>query len=253
MIPANGKVVIEVCADSVASAMAAERGGAARVELCSGLSEGGVTPSTGLIEMTRAAVSIPVHVMIRPRGGDFLYDGDELRTMERDISIAKNAGAEGVVLGVLDVNGRVDVERTRRLVNLARPLSVTFHRAFDMTADLLRALEDICAAGADRVLTSGGEQTAAQGRAMITQLVKESCGRLVIMAGSGIKLENVRSLLKETGVSEIHVGLRSSIPSPVSHRNPRITLGAVEGREYQRLTVLEENVARLRRAIAESN
>jgi copper homeostasis protein len=245
------KVLVEVCADSVASAIAAERGGAARVELCSGLSEGGLTPSAGLIELTRAAVPIPVHVMIRPRGGDFYYDEDEFRTMQGDIALAKNLGANGIVAGVLDLNGNVDVKRMRALVDLARPLTVTFHRAFDMTADIFRALEDACAAGIDRVLTSGGERTAIEGQETIERLVKASAGRIVIMAGSGIKPENARGLIERTGVGEIHVGLRSMIPSSMLHRNPRITLGAVEGREYQHFGVLQADVARLCRAIAE--
>src|SRR5277367_273554 len=156
-------VLIEVCIDSVASAVAAKRGGAARIELCGGLIEGGVTPSAGLIEMTRAAVTLPLHVMIRPRGGDFCYDFHEFEIMQRDIALARQLGANGVVFGILDVNANVDVERTRQLVNLARPIEVTFHRAFDMTSDLSRALEDVCTAGVDRVLISGGEQTSLQG------------------------------------------------------------------------------------------
>jgi copper homeostasis protein len=238
-------IVVEVCVDSVASAVAAERGGAARVELCSGLTEGGITPSAGLIEMTRAAVKLELAVMIRPRGGDFCYDGNEFEIMQRDIAMAKRLGADIVVFGVLDINGDVDVARTRQLVDEARPLSVTFHRAFDMTADLSRALDDVITAGADRVLTSGGEPTSLQGQATIARLVQKAQEKIVIMPGSGIKPENARALVERTGVREIHVGLRSNLPSPMLHQNPRITMGSVEGREYQRFVVLEEDVRRL--------
>lgn len=241
----NPQVLVEVCVDSVASALAAERGGAARVELCSSLIEGGITPSAGLIEMTRAAVSVALHVMIRPRAGDFYYDGEEFEIMQRDIALAQRLGANGVVFGILDVEGNVDIARTRQLVDLARPLAVTFHRAFDMTADLFRALDDVCAAGADRVLTSGGEPTSPQGRETILQLVKQARGRIVIMPGSGIQPENARSLVDQTGATEVHVGLRSAIPSPMLHRNPRVAMGSVEGREYQRFVVLEEQVRKL--------
>jgi copper homeostasis protein len=250
-MPANENVLVEVCADSIASAVAAERGGGARIELCSDLVEGGITPSVGLMEAVRAAVSIPVRVMIRTRGGDFCYDEDEFKIMQRDIAVAKAGGMDGVVLGILDAQGNVDVARTRQLAELARPLQVTFHRAFDMTADLFRALDDVRDAGADRVLTSGGEQTALEGQATIQRLVKQSCGRITIMAGSGIKPENARRLIEMTGAKEIHVGLRSATASPMQYRNPRVTLGAAEGREYQRISVLEENVAKLCRAIRE--
>jgi copper homeostasis protein len=247
----SSDVLVEVCADSVASAVAAERGGAARIELCGGLSEGGITPSAGLIEMTRAAVSIAIRVMIRPRGGDFFYDEDEFRTMQRDIELAKELRTDGVVLGILDLEGNVDVDRTRKLVDLAHPLGVTFHRAFDMTSDLNRALEDICAAGADRVLTSGGERSAVEGQAVIKRLVEQAGDRIAIMAGSGIKPENACSVIEQTGAREIHVGLRSVAQSPMRQRNPRITLGSSEGQEYQRFLVLEENVARLCRTVQE--
>ena len=243
-------VLVEVCVDSVASAIAAERGGAARVELCSGLIEGGITPSSGLIEVTRAAVSLPIHVMIRPRGGDFCYENDEFEIMQRDIVVAKQLGANGVVLGILDLHGHVDVARTRQLADLARPLAVTFHRAFDMTADLFGGLNDVCRAGVDRVLTSGGEATSLQGQETIAQLVKESSDRVVVMPGSGIKPENARSLVARTGVKEIHVGLRSALPSPMQHRNSRVSMGSVEGREYQRFVVLEEQVRRLCNALS---
>jgi copper homeostasis protein len=245
MTSSHPEVVVEVCVDSIASAVAAERGGAARVELCGSLFEGGITPSAGLIEVTRAAVSVDLHVMIRPRGGDFSYDSDEFEIMRRDIALAKRLGANGVVFGILDVNGNVDVTRTRQLADEARPLAVTFHRAFDMTADLFRALDDVGAAGVDRVLTSGGEPTALQGRATILQLVEKAQRRIVIMPGSGIKPENARTLVKHTGATEIHVGLRSSLPSPMLHLNSRISMGSVEGREYQRFVVLEEQVRRL--------
>jgi copper homeostasis protein len=236
---------VEICVDSVASAVAAERGGAVRVELCGGLVEGGLTPSAGLIEMTRAAVSLGVHVMIRPRGGDFCYDESEFEIMRRDIEVAKRLGANGVVLGILEPNGSIDTGRTRQLLELARPLEVAFHRAFDMTADLGRALEDLCGAGVDRVLTSGAEQTAWEGRGIITKLVTQAQGRIAVMAGSGIKPENARALVEETGVRDIHAGLRSSIPGPMLFRNPRISMGSIVGREYGRFSVLEENVRRL--------
>jgi copper homeostasis protein len=247
----SSQVLVEVCVDSVSSAIAAERGGASRIELCSGLIEGGTTPSAGLIELTRAAVSLGVHVMIRPRAGDFIYDAHEFQTMQRDIEVAKNLGANGVVLGILDLNGHIDIERTRELVERARPLEVTVHRAFDMTADLPRSLEDLLTAGANRVLTSGGEQTAWEARTTIARLVKQAAGRLTVMPGSGIKPENARALVEQTGATEIHVGLRSAVESPMRFRNPKISMGSAAGREYQRFSVLEENVRRLCHALAE--
>src|SRR5207302_2784042 len=183
----NDQLLIEVCVDSVASAIAAERGGAGRVEVCSGLIEGGITPGTGLLEGVRKRSSIAVHVMIRPRGGDFYYDADEFEIMRRDIDAAQRMGVDGVVFGILRADGSVDLARTRELVELARPLNITFHRAFDMTADLFRALEDVCAAGADRILTSGGEQTCVQGSQTIARLVESAGDRIVVMPGSGIK------------------------------------------------------------------
>lgn len=246
----SSPIAVEVCVDSVASAIAAQRGGAARIELCGSLTEGGITPSAGLIEMTRAAVSVPLHVMIRPRGGDFCYEADEFEVMRRDIALAQRMGANGVVFGVLDVNGNVDVARTRELVEAARPLSVTFHRAFDMTVDLFRALDDICAAGVDRILTSGGESSSLNAQEIIAQLVRHDRGRVVVMPGGGIKPENARSLVDHTGVTEVHVGLRAASASPMLHRNPRISMGSVAGREYQRFTVSEEQVRRLCTALA---
>jgi copper homeostasis protein len=243
-------ILIEVCVDSVASAVAAERGGAERVELCSNLLEGGVTPSAGLIELVRARTSIGLQVMIRPRGSDFCYTPEEFETMKRDIVAAKNLGADGVVLGILNADGSVDIERTRELVELARPLSVTFHRAFDMSADLFRALECICATGVDRLLTSGGEKTALQAVEQIARLVKAARGRIAVMACGGIDHHNAASIIEQTGVREIHVGLRSPVASPMLHRNPMLSMGTAAECEYQRFQVLEENVLSLQRAVA---
>jgi len=242
-------VLIEVCVDSVASAMAAERGGAQRVELCSDLLEGGVTPSLGLLGVVRSKLSIALHVIIRPRPGDFCYSDAEFESMERDIRCAKREGADGVVLGILEQEGTVDVARTRELVELARPLSVTFHRAFDMSSDLFQALNDVCATGADRLLTSGGEQECAQGVGTVAKLVKDACGRITIMAGGRIGIQNAPSIIERTGVTEIHVGLATPVKSPMLHQNSGLSLGKAQGREYQRTEVFEKSVRKLRRAI----
>jgi copper homeostasis protein len=246
-------VVIEVCVDSVASAVAAARGGASRVELCSDLLEGGITPSAGLIATTRSTISIGLHPIIRPRPGDFCYSDQEMEIMRRDIETAKELGADGVVLGILDPHGNVDVERTRELVKLARPLSVTFHRAFDMSSDLLRSLDRVCQTGADRILTSGGEQTCREGMAVIAALVESARGRISIMAGGGIGHKDAASIVEHTGVKEIHVGLSSSVASPMLYRNPRVAISRAKGREYERAQVLEEDVRTLHRAISVPN
>jgi copper homeostasis protein len=244
------EIVVEICVDSVASALAAERGGAGRIELCSDLLEGGITPSSGMIGLVRAQVSIPLQLMIRPRGGDFCYTADEFEIMQRDIATAKKLGTDGVVFGILSTDGSIDTLRSRKLVELARPLDVTFHRAFDMSADLFRALEDICNIGANRILTSGGEQTALQGLESITALVKAAKGRISIMPGSGVGDDNAHHILEESGAHEIHAGLGSSLSSPMVFRNPRISMGNATGREYQRFEVQEENVRRLCDAVS---
>ncbi len=248
-IPTN-EILVEICVDSIVSAVAAERGGARRLELCSDLLEGGITPSAGMIELVRARVSIALHVMIRPRGGDFCYSADEFEIMRRDIETARKLGADGVVFGLLDADGNVDTQRSRRLVELARPLDVTFHRAFDMSADLSRSLEDVCDTGANRILTSGGQPTALQGSESIAELVKAAKGRIVIMAGGGIRAGNARRIIEESGVREIHAGLGSCVSSPMRFRNLRISMGNAPEREYQRFVVLEEDVRSLSRAVS---
>ncbi|HEX3820361.1 MAG TPA: copper homeostasis protein CutC [Candidatus Sulfotelmatobacter sp.] len=246
------KVLIEVCVDSVASAVAAERGGAERIELCSDLFEGGITPSAGLIESVRARISIGLHVIIRPRPGDFCYSEEEFQVMRRDIQIARDLQVDGMALGILDPAGKIDVRRTRQLVEMALPLNVTFHRAFDMTADVLQSLNDVCATGADRILTSGGAPDSTQGAEAIRQLVETAGDRITIMAGGGIRPPNAAAIVKRTGVREIHVGLGSHIESPMQFRNPRISMGKAQGREYDRTQVLEESVRELKSAVSPS-
>jgi copper homeostasis protein len=246
----RNEILTEICVDSVASARAAERGGAHRIELCADLLEGGITPSAGMIELAREKVTISLHVIIRPRGGDFCYDADEFDIMRRDIETTKKLGVDGVAFGILDPDGNVDTERSRELVNLARPLDVTFHRAFDMSADLFRSLEDIYAVGANRILTSGGQPTALLGIEPIAKLVKAAKGRIAIMAGAGIKPENARRVVEESGVQEVHAGLGSYVASPMHFRNPRLSTGKTREREYQRFVVLEENVRSLCQAVS---
>jgi len=238
--------VLEICVDSVESAVAAERGGARRIELCSDLLEGGITPSPGLLERVRKRVGLDVFVMIRPRGGDFCYTDEEFAVMKADIDFAKRLGADGVVLGILDAEGYVDVERTRELVELARPLPVTFHRAVDVSADLSDSLERIIASGAQRVLTSGGKRRAADSVPEIADAMRRTRGRLTIMAGGGLNPENIRALADEAGVEEFHASLNTSVESPVLRRNDSLFLGADLDRDYTRYIVREEDVRGLR-------
>ena len=241
----NTHIPLEICLDSVESALAAERGGADRVELCADLLEGGITPSAGLIAAVRQKTSIGLQVMIRPRGGDFCYTAPEFEIMRKDVRMAKQLGANGVVFGILDAEGNVDVNRTRELVELARPLNVTHHRAFDMANDLFRALEDVIKTGADRILTSGGEATVAAGLETIGRLVKAAGDRTIIMPGGGISGDDIRLVVEKSGVREVHVGLGTEVPSPMRYRNQKIAMGSIEGHEYKRLVVQAEEVRKL--------
>ena len=198
-------ILVEACVDSVASALAAQRGGASRIELCDNLVEGGTTPSAGTIALCRDRLRIPIYVMIRPRGGDFCYSPVELDVMRRDIAAAHALGADGVVLGLLRPDGTVDRRRTRALIALARPLDVTFHRAIDVARDPIAALDDLLALGVDRVLTSGQARPALAGACVIAALVERAAGRLEVLAGGGVDETNAREVVARTGVREIHV------------------------------------------------
>ena len=207
--------VLEICVDSVASALTAEAGGAHRVELCSALAEGGLTPSLGLLRIVRSKIDIGVHVMIRPRSGDFIYSDDDFAIMQEDIALAAQLGANGVVFGLLTSDGEVDIERTRALVKLARPMEVTFHRAIDLTSDPLMALEAVINCGADRVLTSGGEISAMLGSVRIQQLVRAAGDRIHVMVGGGVRPENLAELVQATGAHEWHTALRRPRIKPI--------------------------------------
>lgn len=201
------KILFELCVECLESAEAAERGGADRIELCASLDIGGVTPPKELAAATIRSLRIPVHVLIRPRGGDFVYSTAEFEEIRRQIERVKEAGAAGAVLGVLQADGRVDVARSRELVELARPMKVTFHRAFDETRDLQEALEAVIETGADCLLTSGGSPDVLTGAAELGRLVRQAGERIQIMAGGGLRLENLAEVLARTGVPCLHGSL----------------------------------------------
>jgi copper homeostasis protein len=240
---------LEICVDSVESAVAAETGGAQRIELCSALSEGGLTPSIGMIKEVRSRVGLGVYVMIRPRGGDFFYSGQELAVMRDDIVAARAAGADGVVLGLLTADGEIDVRHTTELVALARPMQVTFHRAIDMTRDMGQALEDVIRTGADRILTSGGEANAMLGSARAATLIQAAKDRIRVMICGNVRSENLQQIAETTGAHEFHAALRTPAPSPLTFRNRNLSMGEPGADEYMRYAVLPENVAKLRKAI----
>jgi len=241
--------LLEICLDSVESAVNAEHGGADRVELCAGLPEGGTTPSAGMIAAVRKSIKIGLQVMIRPRGGDFCYSADEFSIMQRDILIAKQLGANGVVFGLLTLEGRIDKPRMQQLVELSRPLKVTCHRAFDMTANLPQALEDLIELRVDRVLTSGSQRSAIDAMPTLKQLVQNAEGQIQVMACGEISISNVKAVVNYTGVGEIHAGLGESVSSAMRFKNSRIDMGSFTSSEYQRTIVSEHSVKELRAAL----
>jgi len=208
----SNRCVLEICVESMDHAVAAERGGADRIELCSDLPSGGITPSAGLMQTVRRQVKIPIHVLIRPRPGDFFYSGSEYEIMHNDILAAKQFGMDGVVLGLLHRSTLVDVQRTKTLVELARPLPVTFHRAFDVCENPEAALEEVIQTGASRILTSGGEAQATGALLTLGRLVQAARDRIVLMPCGGINSENIVEVVRKTLAREVHTSAGTSNP-----------------------------------------
>jgi copper homeostasis protein len=208
---------LEISVESVEAGMAAERGGASRIEFCGNLREGGTTPGVELMRAVREHVHVPIFSMVRPRGGNFIYSGDEFEAMRRDLDAAKEFRMDGVVLGLLDAEVHVDIARTRELVARARPLPVTFHRAFDECSDLRKALEDVIQTGVARLLTSGGKRTAPEALGVLEELVRIAGERIVVMPGSGLHAGNIREAVAKTGAREFHAGLSSMVADPVGN------------------------------------
>jgi copper homeostasis protein len=214
------KRILEIAANSLASALAARDGGADRIELCASLAEGGMTPSYGALATTRDALRIPIYVLIRPRAGDFLYGSSERDEMLRDIEASARLGCEGVVIGALDADGDIDINLCRDLIAAAGKLGVTFHRAFDIARDQHAALETIISLGCERVLTSGASASAQEGSASIAALVAQAGGRIRIMAGGGVRAEHLREIVAKTAAHEFHASAGMPRVSAMRHRNP---------------------------------
>ncbi|HVW12485.1 MAG TPA: copper homeostasis protein CutC [Mucilaginibacter sp.] len=227
-------VRLEVCANSLSSALAAQEGGAMRVELCDNLGEGGTTPSYGTIELARKLLNIKLYVLIRPRGGDFLYNDLEFEIMKADIRFCIEIGCDGVVIGILNADGSVDKARCAELVGIAKAggLGVTFHRAFDMCADMDAALEDIVDLGCERILTSGGKSTAIEGIHAIARLIGKAGRRIIIMPGAGVNEITVADMVEFTGAVEIHASAQKQVKSQMRYRNDHILMGHTETDEY---------------------
>jgi copper homeostasis protein len=216
--------LVEAAVDTLQSALSAERAGAGRIELCAGLNDAGTTPSAGLIAACANRCRIPVFVLIRPRGGSFVYSNAEFEIMMRDVDAAKSLGATGIVSGALGATGKIDVEQVRALVRAAAGLPVTFHRAFDFTPNLAEALEALVEAGVTRILTSGGANTALEGASRISALVMQAGERVTLIAAGGIRESNVREVLTLTGVSEVHARISSIVGGTDPLRAPQIKL-----------------------------
>lgn len=240
------RILIEICTYSLEYAIAAQAAGADRVEFCASPAEGGTTPSAGAIETARKNLKIALNVLVRPRGGDSLYTAREFDSMKQDIRLCKLLGVDGIVVGVLLPNGDVDRKRSAELVEMAEPMSVTFHRAFDMAADPFAALEEVIAIGCDRILTSGQARSAMEGADLIAQLVQRAGDRIIIMPGAGVTDANLAELAAKTKAREFHSSSRTVVRSAMEYRNPKVSLGGTGEDEYQLLTVDPNRVARMR-------
>ncbi|MBX7242473.1 MAG: copper homeostasis protein CutC [Bacteroidia bacterium] len=237
--------VIEVVCFGVSAAVMAQNAGADRIELCENIAEGGTTPSAGSILLARKRLSIALNIMIRPRGGDFLYDEQEFELMKEEIRFCKEAGVDGVVFGILTPEGKIDVERNRILTERSKPLSVTFHRAFDMTSHPVKAMEDCIRCGFDRILTSGQRPRAVEGAELLSDLIKRAGDRILIMPGGGVRKENILWLMEKTRAKEYHTSARKYIQSRMHFRNDTVKMGSENEDEYRILSLDEEELREL--------
>ena len=243
-------LALEICVDSVASCVAAQAGGATRVELCANLFEGGTTPSAGTIREARKHLEIGLHVILRPRGGDFCYSSTEFDSLVYDLQVAKDLGADGLVIGLLLPNGHVDKPRTEQLVKLAHPLQVTFHRAFDMTPDPEKALTDLLDLQVNYLLTSGQERSACEGIPLLARLVQQAGSRLRVMAGGGITERNLERIVRETGVRDVHLSARRRVASPMEFRQNHVFMGGdLRLPEYELAVADPDTIGRLRQQL----
>lgn len=244
-------ITLEVCANSVTSALAAQQGGAVRVELCDTLREGGTTPSIGQILLARKLLTIKLYVLIRPRTGDFIYSDLEFDLIKLDVQACIDAGCDGIGIGILNTDGTIDKQRCGELVKMAKAagLGVSFHRAFDMCRDYFEALEDLIEIGCERILTSGGKSTAMEGANTLARLISLSAGRISIMPGCGVNEYNIAHLVQFTGANEFHTSARSRIESQMTYRNQNILFGS-SGEEF---TTEETNPGRVKKMLELAN
>lgn len=226
--------LIEICVEGIDGLLAAQAAGADRVELCASLVEGGITPSLGTVRAALEQATIPFHVMVRPRGGDFLYSKPEYRSMLADVIALRDLGVAGVVFGCLNADGTIDEQRMAELTEAAGPLAVTCHRAFDMTRDPIEALETLIRCKVGRVLTSGQRDTAVEGKSLLADLVQQAGDRIIILGCGALDLRNIAEVRKTTGLSEMHFAALKDVPSAMNYRNPHVGMGGSDlDREYR--------------------
>lgn len=240
--------IIEICVEGVDGLVSAQRAGADRVELCAGLIEGGLTPSWGVVRQALAVATVPFHVIVRPRGGDFLYSDHEFNGIVEDVRGLRELGVTGVVVGCLTQDGHIDEAKMNALVEAAGPLSVTCHRAFDMAVDFAAALEALVRCRVDRVLTSGQRDTALEGLPILRQMVAATRGRIKVMACGELDESNIAEVLMESGADELHFAALRTVPSAMEFRNPHVGMGGDDRDREYRLTLTDE--AAVRRTIA---
>lgn len=242
--PQRALPLIEVCVEGIDGLLAAQEAGADRVELCASLLEGGITPSLGTVRTALGLATVPFHVIVRPRGGDFLYSDAEFRSMLADVAALREIGVAGVVVGCLTADGAIDEARMAALVAAAGPLAVTCHRAFDMTRDPVEALEALIRCKVGRVLTSGQRDTAVEGKALLAALVKQAAGRIIILGCGALAPDNIGEIRRATGLTEMHFAALKDVPSGMDYRNPKVGMGGTDlDREYRNTVTDRDLVA----------